>query len=103
MLEIPSFGSSFELQPATYNIARYIVPDSIKPYMAILGTLNSFPINLRISFIVQSFFNIFEKNSSPKKLNGPKNSTIFQVKTQRTGSNSSHMNFKTHFQHFCCK
>ena len=43
------------------------------------------------------FFNIFEKNSSPKKLNGPKNSTIFQAKTQRTGSNSSHMNFKTHF------
>ena len=32
-----------------------------------------------------------------KKLNSPKNSTIFQAKTQRTGSNNSHMNFKTHF------
>ena len=41
MLERPSFGSSFKLQPATYNIARYdIVPDSIKHYMAVLGTLN---------------------------------------------------------------
>ena len=28
------------------------------------------------------FLNIFEKKSSPKKLNGPKNSTIFQAKTQ---------------------
>ena len=44
-----------------------------------------------------AFFEHFRKNSSPKKLNGPKNSTIFQAKTQRTGSNSSHMNFKTHF------
>ena len=39
----------------------------------------------------QAFFNIFEK------LNGLKNSTIFQAKTQQTGTKSSHMNFKTHF------
>ena len=37
MLERPSFGSSLKLQQATYDI---IVPDSIKHYMAILGTLN---------------------------------------------------------------
>jgi len=42
------------------------------------------------------FFNIFEKNSSPKKLNWSKNSRIFQAKTQRTGNDSSQVNFKTH-------
>ena len=46
----------------------------------------------------QAFFNIFEKKTQARK-----NSTVqktqrfFQAKTQRTGSNSSHMNFKTHF------
>ena len=36
------------------------------------------------------FFNVFEKPQAPK------NSTIFQAKTQRTGSDSSQVNFKTH-------
>ena len=39
----------------------------------------------------QVFFNIFENTQARK------NSTIFQAKTQQTGSNSSHRNFKTHF------
>ena len=37
-----------------------------------------------------------KKNSSPKKLICPKNSTIFHAQTQRTGSDSSQVNFKTH-------
>ena len=43
--------------------------------------------------IAQAFFNIFEKAQGRK--NGPKNSRIFQAKTQRSGSDSSHMDFET--------
>ena len=32
-----------------------------------------------MEYIHQAFFKHFRKNSSPKKLNGPKNSTIFQA------------------------
>ena len=39
--------------------------------------------------IAQAFFNIFEKAQ------GRKNSRIFQAKTQRSGSDSSHMDFET--------
>jgi len=42
-------------------------------------------------------FLTFSKKLKPEKNQQPKKSTIFQAKTQRTGSNSSHMNFKTHF------
>ena len=45
--------------------------------------------------ILNRFFLHFRKNSRPKKLNRPKNSRIFQAKTQPNGSDNSHMDFKT--------
>ena len=44
---------------------------------------------------ILGIFDIFEK-TSPKKLNCPKNSRIFQAKTQRISSDDSQVSFKTH-------
>lgn len=47
--------------------------------------------------LLRAFYNIFEKKLKPEKTQRLKYSTIFQAKTQQSGSYSSQMNFKTHF------
>ena len=61
-----------------------------------LHALLSLTINgYHVSCAYCRLFSTFSKNSSPKKLNLPKNSRIFRAKTQQTGSDSSQVNFKT--------
>ena len=51
-----------------------------------------------VCLTTSGFFLTFSKKLKPKKPQRPKKlNDFFQGKTQRTGSNSSHMNFRTYF------